>query len=110
MESPPLPSTPLSGVAPRGKWLFQSCSPGSEDEVDVRKKLFDLEGQDAAADESHGERRWSSSSEYFSQSMNNDTSCLSNTNLFDENSPPLAFKPPEVSYKFVEALVAVCRL
>lgn len=92
MESPsPVPSTPLNGVAPRGKWLFQPCSPEFEGEGSVRKKLFDLEGQDTAADASHNEQQWSSSSEYFSQSVN-DASCSSvesHTDLFGENSPPM---------------------
>lgn len=83
-----MPSTPVNGESLKGKWLFQSCSP--EDSVGVRKKLFELEG---GGDE---ENQWSSS-EYFSQSIN-DASCLSgtsHTNLFDENSPTL----PQVSLK-----------
>ncbi len=88
MDSPsPIPSTPLSGVSLQGKWTFRSCTP----EDCVRKKLFDQEA--AAVEEKDSElNHWSSSSEYFSQSIN-DASCLSgesHTNLFDENSPPQA--------------------
>ena len=93
MESPtPLPSTPLSGVAPRVKWIFQSCSPDmqAEGHLVVRKKLFDLENQDTPTD--GDDKHWGSSSDYFSQSTDGiDASCSSmneSTNLFDENSPP----------------------
>lgn len=84
MESPsPLPSTPINGLSLQGKWTFQSTN--SEDRV--RKKLFNkLEA--AAADD---DTEWSSSSEYFSQSVN-DASFLSgdsHTNLFPEKSPQL---------------------
>lgn len=90
MDSPsPLPSTPLSGVSLQGKWTFRSCTP----EDCVRKKLFDQQEAAAVEEKDSSElNHWSSSSEYFSQSIN-DASCLSglsgesHTNLFDENSP-----------------------
>lgn len=82
MESPsPLLSTPLTGVSLRGKWTFHPCTPGVD--YGVRKKLFDLEGQEDAA--LADENQWSSSSEYFSQSINDlSASGESHSNLFDD--------------------------
>ena len=84
-SSSPVPSTPINGVSLQGKWSFP-CTP---DDC-VRKKLFEQEPAVEDEDNNDSElKRWSSSSEYFSQS-NIDASCLSGespTNLFDENSP-----------------------
>lgn len=82
MYSPPVLSTPVSGVSLRDKWKFQSSTSTPED---VRKKLFDMADDNEQA-------HWSSSSEYFSQSLN-DESGISQTNMFDECSPGEQGKP-----------------
>ena len=80
MESPsPVPSTPINGLSLQGKWLLRSCEFTPEEES-VRKKLFDPEPEEveeedkAAVATALDAHQWSSSSEYFSQSVN-DASC-----------------------------------
>jgi hypothetical protein len=98
MESlSPAPGTPISGLTLQAKWTFRSCSSAEVDRV--RKKLFKFEPVAVAADDG---AQWSSSSEYFSQSANEDSylSGDSHTNLFSGNSPILAevkFAPSNAS-------------
>ena len=83
----------MSGISLRSKWKFQTLAITPED---VRKKLFDLD------DENDDQTHWSSSSEYFSQSLN-DASCMSGTsqtNMFDEYSPDEQQKPQVYIYLY----------
>lgn len=88
----PLPSTPLNGVSPRGKWSFApEFEVEGEPELEVRKKLVYLD--ESPESDSPDEKQWNSTSGYFSQSAIDSSGFSidheSPTNLFDENSPPL---------------------
>lgn len=78
MDSPVL-STPVSGISLRSKWKLHSLAITPDD---VRKKLFDMEDENEPI-------HWSSSSGYFSQSLNDASgvSETSQTDMFDEYSP-----------------------
>ena len=77
MEYSPVPGTPVSGISLRRKWKFELLAVTP----DVRKKLFDVEDDE--------QLQWSSSSGYFSRSLNDASgvSETSQTDLFDDNSP-----------------------